>query len=280
MIYFKAVVILAAGLAGVAVFAAAEEFLTPLSTFKDCDHCPEMVVIPAGNFLVGSAADEPSSTTWEEPQHEVTFARPFAIGKYEVTFGEWDACVSAGGCVGPETGDHGWGRGRRPAILFTWEEATSYADWLTAKTGRRYRLPSEAEWEYAARAGTRTAFATGRTISSDQANFDGTRPLEGSAPSEFRQQTLPVGSFPSNAFGLHDMHGNVQEFAEDCWNESYEGAHADGSAWIDGECKFRAMRGGHWRSGASMLRSAMRTRVYPNYRRPTIGFRVAADLDH
>jgi formylglycine-generating enzyme required for sulfatase activity len=175
------------------------------SSFQDCVSCPEMVVIPAGKFVMGSSSDEPPHTTWEAPQHEATIAKSFAMGKFEVTFDEWDACVLAGSCIAPKTGDHGWGRGRRPAILVTWHEARSYANWLTRKTGGRYRLPSEAEWEYAARAGTITAFNTGNSISPNDANYDGTKPYNGAAKGEYRQKTSPVGSFPANAFGLHDM---------------------------------------------------------------------------
>ena len=267
---------IAAALAG---DATADEPREALSTFKDCDNCPEMVIIPAGNFMMGSPDDEPLRSTWEEPQHEVTFAKPFAVGKFEVTFDEWEACVTAGGCTGPETGDHGWGRGRRSVILITWEEATAYADWLSGMTGRRYRLPSEAGWEYAARAGTTTPFSTGRTITTDQANFDGTHPYEGSAAGTFWQQTLPVGSFQANAFGAHDMHGNTTEYVADCWNDSYEAAHIDGTAWTGSDCSRVVIRGGHWRSRGSFLRSAARTRIFSNYRRPRIGFRGAADLD-
>ena len=157
----------------------------------------------------------------------MTIARPFAVGKFEVTFAEWDACLSGGGCS-HRPGDAGWGRGKRPVINVSWNDAKAYVAWLSRQTGRAYRLLSEAEWEYAARAGTTTPFSTGRTITSDQANFNSNR------IGQYRQQTVPVGLFSANGFGLHDMHGNVAEWVEDCWHENYVGAPVDGSARTSG----------------------------------------------
>lgn len=267
------------GLAVFAQSAAAESPREALSTFKDCDVCPEMVVIPAGNFTMGSPDDEPIRGKNEGPQRQVSFAKPFAIGKFEVTFDEWDACVAAGGCNGYEPVDRGWGRGRSPVISITWEYAKAYLNWLSEKTGQPYRLSSEAEWEYAARAGTTTPFWTGQMITTDQANFNGTRTYNSSSTGAYREQTTPVGSFPPNAFGLYDVHGNVMEWVEDCSNDSYQAAPVDGTAWTSGDCGNRILRGGHWSSRPAFLRSAVRNRSWPTYRRDKIGFRVARDLN-
>ncbi len=183
--------------------------------FRDCDQCPEMVVVPAGSFTMGSPRGEGSDD--ERPQHEVTIARAFAVGKYPITFDEWDACVAAGGCkYKPE--DAGWGRSRRPAINVSWNDAQEYVAWLSKKTGKPYRLLSEAEWEYAARGGTTTRYPWGNDPGTNRANF------YGSGSEWSGKQTAPVGSFDPNKFGLYDMIGNVWEWVEDCWNDSYKGA--------------------------------------------------------
>src|ERR1043166_8344409 len=245
-----------AGALMIAALRTAAAQPAPLSEFQDCAVCPRMVVIPAGEFMMGS----PPSEQQAETQHRVTIAKPFAVGKFEVTFDEWDACVAEGGCF--RKGDGGWGRGRRPVIDITWSDAKAYADWLSRKTGKAYRLLTEAEWEYAARAGTTSRFAFGDTLSPAQANFDGSS--DGSGPSEEnRQKTLPVGSFPANAFGLHDMHGNVVEWVEDCWHADYAAdTPADGSAWLSGNCDGRVMRGGSWEDSQEELRSAARLGGY------------------
>jgi formylglycine-generating enzyme required for sulfatase activity len=184
-----------------------------------------MVALPGGTFLMGSPEGEEGRDADEGPQHEVTI-RSFAIGKYEVTFEEWDACVAAGGCNGYQPDDRGWGRGRRPVINVSWDDAQAYMAWLAEATGKPYRLPSEAEWEYATRAGTTTRYAFGDEITEKEANFGGTV-----------GKTTEVGSYPANAWGLHDIHGNVVEWVEDIWHNSYQGAPADGSAWTNGEGK-------------------------------------------
>jgi len=260
---------------------AAQDRATPLSTFKDCDICPEMVVIPPGEFMMGSPADEPnrSTTGSENPYHKVTITRDFAIGKYETTWDEWEACVSAGGCGEYIPPDRDWGRGRRPVIVVSWEDAKLHAAFLTERTGHVYRLPTEAEWEFAARAGTTTPFSTGQTITSDQANFNGTFTYNGSSEGQFRKKTTPVGSFPPNAFGLHDVYGNVMEYTEDCGNLNYDGAPTDGSAWIAGDCRFVNMRGGNWGSRPMLIRSAIRKRMYRNGKRDTLGFRLVRELE-
>jgi formylglycine-generating enzyme required for sulfatase activity len=244
-----------------------------LAEFSDCRNCPRMVVIPAGEFTMGSPASEMQA----EAQHRVTIAKPFAVSKFEVTFDEWDACVRAGGCDGYRPDDQGWGRGRRPVVDVSWENAKSYVEWLARKTGKPYRLLTEAEWEYAARAGTTSRFSTGDAISPRQANYDGG--ADGSGPSDVnRQKTTPVGSFPPNAFGLYDMHGNAMEWVEDCWHNEYTDAPTDGSAWLEGNCDGRVMRGGSWQDSSSELRSAARTGEYKDNSSYEDGFRVARDL--
>jgi formylglycine-generating enzyme required for sulfatase activity len=225
-----------------------------------------MVVVPAGSFMMGSPASEAGRLDDEGPQHRVTVAKPFAVGKFEVTVAEWDACVAGGGC-NHKPSDQGWGRGRRPVINVSWQDAKGYVAWLSRKTGRTYRLLSEAEWEYAARAGTTTPFSTGATISTDQANFGG----NGGSAKE-------VGSFKANAFGLHDMHGNVWEWVEDCWNGSYSGAPTDGSVWTSGDCTSRVLRGGSWYGNPRLLRSANRDRFTTDFRNYGFGFRVGRTL--
>ena len=227
----------------------------PGRAFRDCDQCPELVVVPAGSFEMGSPDTEEGRDYNEGPVHRVTIPRRLAVGVYEVTFEEWDACLKDGGCKHDSIwGDRGWGRGRRPVIDVTWEEARSYVDWLSRKTGKGYRLLSESEWEYVARAGTVTPFHTGRTIATHQANFDGGRAYGAVR----RRQTLPVGSFQPNAFGLYDVHGNVREWVEDCSNLSYRGKPSDGRAWTNSYCISRVLRGGSWRDDAEELRSASR----------------------
>jgi formylglycine-generating enzyme required for sulfatase activity len=247
-----------------------------VSAFKDCTRCPEMVVIPAGEFTMGSPESEPFRGS--ETQHRVTIAAPFAVGKFDITFGQWGACVKDGGCDNYRPDDQHWGRGRRPVIDMSWENAKTYVNWLSRKTGKTYRLLSEAEWEYAARAGTTTAYSTGKTISPRQANYDGSG--DGSGPSQAnRQKTMPVGSFPANAFGLHDMHGNVSQWVEDCWHDDYTAmAPADGSAWLDGDCSGRVLRGGSWGDSEVELRSAARTGEYKSNSSYNDGLRVARSL--
>jgi formylglycine-generating enzyme required for sulfatase activity len=239
--------------------------------FRDCDRCPEMVVISAGEFTMGSPESEEGRSADEGPQHKVRIARPLAAGKYEVTFDEWDACVAAGGCAHkPE--DQGWGRGRRPVINVSWDDAQAYVAWLAKKTGKSYRLLSEAEWEYAARAGTTTRYPWGDAPGTNRANFDG------SGSQWSGKQTAPVGSFEANAFGLHDVIGNVWEWVQDCWNGSYNGAPADGRAWESGDCGQRVLRGGSWNDQPEDARAANRSRDRPGSRGNDLGFRVARTL--
>ena len=238
---------------------------------KDCKVCPEMVVVPAGSYRMGSANGQGD----ERPVHEVTIASPFAVGKYEVTFAEWDACARDRACPrekGIIAADRGWGRGQRPVIFVSWDDAQRYVRWLSEKTNKHYRLLSESEWEYAARAGTETAYSWGDEIGVSRANCDGC----GSQWDD--RQTAPVGSFAANAWGLHDMHGNVSEWVEDCWNDSYAGSPRDGSAWRSGDCSERVLRGGSWILKPSYLRAAYRLRDTTGNRNFVFGFRVARTL--
>jgi len=245
-----------------------------LAQFKDCADCPQMVVIPAGEFTMGS----PPSEQGAEAQHRVTIAAPFAVSKFEITFQEWDACAADGGCGGYRPDDQGWGRGNQPAINISWENAKAYVDWLGRKTRKLYRLLSESEWEYAARAGTTTRFSHGDTLSPSKANYDGS--VDGSGPSDVnRQRTMPVGSFPANGFGLHDMHGNIAEWVEDCWHDEYTAmTPTDGSAWVDGGCNGRVVRGGSWEDSETEQRSAARTGGYKQDQFYTDGLRIARSL--
>jgi formylglycine-generating enzyme required for sulfatase activity len=190
----------------------------------------------------------------------------FVIGKYEVTFEEWDACVADGGCT-RKPDDQGWGRGRRPVINVSWEDAQAYIAWLKKQTGKPYRLPSEAEWEYAARAGTTTRYRWGDAIPPENANYGGNV-----------GQTTEVGRYPANVWGLHDTSGNVWEWVEDRYHGSYDGAPRDGSAWFTGTESARVVRGGSWISEPRGLRSADRNRYEPGNRFDYLGFRVARML--
>jgi formylglycine-generating enzyme required for sulfatase activity len=245
--------------------------------FKDGPDCPEMVMIPAGSFIMGSPDSEPGRFANEGLQHRVNI-RAFAMGKTAVTFAQWDACVADGGCNGYRPDDRGWGRGDRPVIKVSWDDAQAYIAWLNRKTDQRYRLPSEAEWEYATRAGTTTRFSTGDCLSTDQANYNGDYPPEGCAEGEYRGKTLPVASFAANPFGLYDMHGNVLEWVEDCWNDSYNGAPTDGSAWSSGNCRRRAVRGGSWFYGGFGARSAFRYGSTRGDRSNNHGFRLSRSV--
>jgi formylglycine-generating enzyme required for sulfatase activity len=247
---------------------AAAESAQAGQIFRDCsDGCPEMVVVPAGSFTMGSAE------FGEGPQRRVTIAKPFAVGKFEVTFTEWEACVAARGCSrNPD--DSRWGRGNRPVISVSWDEAKQYVGWLSRKTGKSYRLLTEAEWEYAARAGTTTLYSWGDDIGRGNANCDGC----GSRWDD--KQTAPVGSFKPNAFGLHDVHGNIWEWVEDCWQRGYDGAPTDGSARTTGcpDDTQRVHRGGAFLHGPEAIRSTVRNNYSRDARANGVGFRVARTL--
>ncbi len=233
-------------------------------SFRDCSGCPEMVVIPGGSFIMGSPSSEEGRSSDEGPQRTVQVTGPLALGKFEVTSAEWDACVGGGGCS-HRPADEGWGRGSRPVMNVSWEDAQQYVRWLSGRSGKRYRLLTEAEWEYAARAGTVTAYSFGSSIGPSQANFG------------FNVgRTQAVGSYPPNDFGLHDMHGNVREWVEDCYVHRYAGARSDASVAVtSGGCSAPVLRGGSWLSHPQDLRSASRGQNSPGVRYGNIGFRVA-----
>ncbi len=255
-----------------------ERALGPKDSFKECDNCPAMVVVPAGSFIMGSPDGETLRFSDEGPQHTVTIEKPFAVGQFPVTFDEWDACVADGGCDGYKPADQGWGRGRHPVINVSWNDASAYAAWLSAKTGMTYRLLSEAEREYATRAGTRSPFWWGGSISPEQANYDGNYAYGNGPKGEYRQRTLPVGAFDPNPWGLYQVHGNVWEWTQDCWHIIYSGAPSDGSAWTAGNCNIRILRGGAWVDSPRVLRAAKRFWYSPDHRDGSIGFRVARTL--
>ena len=237
--------------------------------FSDCVHCPRMVVIPAGSFRMGSQPSEKGRDDDEGPVRHVTIAQPFAVGVHEVTFAEWSACVRGGGCGGHIPDDEGWGEGRRPVINVSWNDARAYVEWLSQETRERYRLLSESVWEYVARAGTTTRYHWGDSISSSQANYWN---------QNIERRTAEVGSYAGNAWGLHDVHGNVYEWVQDCWNDSYQGAPTDGSARESGHCKRRVLRGGSWLDSPRLLRAAVRFRLGAGIRSDCDGFRVARTL--
>jgi formylglycine-generating enzyme required for sulfatase activity len=231
---------------------------------------PEMVLIRGGTFEMGS-----NESTDETPVHQVS-VKDFAIGRCEVTFDEYDRFAEATKREKPD--DWGFGRGNRPVIAVSWEDARAYADWLSQQTGKQYRLPTEAEWEYAARASTTTQYWWGDEIRQDQrvwANCNG-------CGSEWdSKETAPVGSFPANPFGLLDTAGNVWEWVEDCWHENYQDAPQDGSAWLEangGKCEGRVVRGGSWGVIPRWLRSADRLGYRPTDRDDVLGFRLVQDL--
>ena len=252
-----------------------ERALAAKDVFKECPSCPEMVVVPAGSFTMGSPLTEKDRSGSEDPQHVVTIGKPFAVGRFAVTFDEWDACVADRGCGGYRPKDEGWERKRRPVIKISWNDAKLYLDWLSRKTGKTYRLLSEAEWEYAARVGTTTPFSFGANITPDQVNYDGNYPYAGGAKGLYRGRTVPVGSLPGNAWGLYEMHGNVWQWVEDAWHSSYAGAPGDGSVWDGDKAADRAIRGGSWINDARFARSASRGRAAPDFRIDFLGFRCA-----
>jgi formylglycine-generating enzyme required for sulfatase activity len=241
----------------------------PGRIFRDCPDCPEMVVVPAGSFMMGSDDFDD-----EKPVHKVTIAEAFAASKFSVTFADWDACVAADGCK-HKPDDLGWGRSNRPVINVSWDDATKeYLPWLSRKTGKSYRLLTEAEWDYAARAGTTAAYSWGNDVGKGNANCN-------SCGSQWdNKQTAPVGSFKPNAFGLYDMHGNVWQWVQDCYHDKYQGAPTDGSAWVTSctEDGRRVLRGGSWVSIPLRLRAAFRSRGSTVGRDDGLGFRLARTL--
>jgi formylglycine-generating enzyme required for sulfatase activity len=254
-----------------ALTTEAEQALKPGGTFKECASCPEMIVVPAGEFVMGSPATESGRYHNEGPQHKVTIARPFAVGRFEITLDEWDACGAHGECrrgllVGglPTLG-------RRPVFLLTWHETKQYVAWIAKLTGKPYRLLSEAEWEYAARAGSPERFSFG----DDEAKLSEYAWYFSGEPKLLPE---PVGMKKDNSFGLHDMHGNVREWVEDCYHDDYNGAPSDGSAWTTGDCSRRVGRSSYWLENPQVLRSAFRMGYNIGNRYQFLGLRVGRTL--
>ncbi len=245
--------------------------------FRDCEECPRMVVVSAGRFIMGSPETEEARFDDEGPRR-VVLIDSFAVGVYEVTFEEWDACAWAGGCGSAIPEDEGWGRANRPVINVNWDDAQAYVAWLSGATGQKYRLLSEAEWEYVARAGTQTARYWGESEGEQcrYANGDD----DDLSCSDGYENTAPVGSFQPNGFGLYDVLGNVWEWTQDCWIEDYSDARNNGSARESGsdECASRVLRGGSWFSSSRSLRSANRDLPLGTGHHNTIGFRVARSV--
>ena len=262
LLFAPAVAAVAQSLAGDAP-QPGESFADPLSSGGQG---PEMVVVPAGGFSMGCVSGLDCYDD-EKPVREVTISQPFAVSKYEITFEDYDR-FSAPDAVD----DEGWGRGRLPVMKVSWNDAREYVAWLSVQTGESYRLLSEAEWEYVARAGSATKYSWGNSIGSNRAN------CYGCGSQWDYEQTAPAGSFEPNAFGLYDVHGNVYEWVEDCWNGSYEGAPADGSAWTGGDCERRVVRGGAWDDFPDDLRIALRVGTPADRSDGYYGFRVARTL--
>jgi len=263
----------------------------PGNTFRDCPACPEIMVVPAGEFVMGSTLEETGHLD-EKPQHTVRIAKPFGVGKFEVTFDQWDACTNAGRC--PAAKDDDYGRGKYPVINVTWRDADGYTKWLSETTGRTYRLLSEAEFEYAARAGTQTAWFWGDAPDSwgsrQACEYANTHDEAGKEVhpmyvwshhkcNDGYGENGPTGSYKPNAFGLHDMIGNVREWVADCFQSGYDGAPSDGSVRPhQGACEKRVVRGGTWLDGPSTSRSAYRYSEAENFSNYQLGFRVACEL--
>jgi formylglycine-generating enzyme required for sulfatase activity len=243
--------------------------------FKDFNDGPEMVVVPEGSFIMGSPPDEANRFDNEGPQHEVIIAKPFAVGRYTVSFEEWDTFADKSG-YWPKPDDCGWGRGPQPVIGVNWDDAKAYVEWLKKESGKDYRLLSEAEWEYVCRAGSTGPFWCGPSISTEQANYRGDWTYRDGPVGIFREKTMPVNSFKPNPWGLYQVHGNVLEWVEDCWHESYS-APADGSPWMAKRGDIHVCRGGSWNYGPDWIRAACREGRYK--RTNKVGLRVARTLE-
>ncbi len=290
--WINVVCILGLAAIGTTLLYANELGVTKSGTvFQDCSACPQMVVIPAGSFMMGSPETDKDARDDERPQHKVTIAKPFAVSRFEVTFAEWNTCIDAGGCEHRPSAwlqahgrlalrqhhrptDPGWCQGARPVINVSWDDITKqYLTWLNRVTGQAYRLLTEAEWEYAARAGKTTRYSWGDDPGENNANCNGCKSHCDN------EQTAPVGSFKPNDFGLYDMHGNVWEWVQDCYNEkAYATAPRDGSAAPDEPNCNRVLRGSSWLGNPRSMRAAFRNGIHPDYRFNGYGFRVARDL--
>jgi formylglycine-generating enzyme required for sulfatase activity len=264
--------------------------------FKDCADCPEMVVVPTGSFTMGSPRDEPEREADREDQVHVSIPKPFAVGTFSVTRGEFAAFVAATGykvdegcwfwtgTTWQERPDTSWQApgfaqdDRHPVTCVDLNAAKDYAAWLSARTGKTYRLPSETEREYVTRAGTNTPFWWGRSISTDMANYNGHLRYEHGPKGVWRQMTMRVDSFRPNPWGLFNVHGNVWDWTDDCWNESNAGNPRDGTVRLSGDCTWRVVRGGAWNYAPTYLRAAYRYWNLPSNRNSVQGFRVARNL--
>lgn len=241
--------------------------------FRDCTECPEMVVLPKGEMMMGAASNDPDHTAHETPQHQVTIQYALAVAKFEVTFVEWDKCAASKDACRQNVQTE-WGRNQHPVVNVGWDDAQTYLTWLNKSLGlegvHRYRLLTEAEWEYAARAGSQARYAWGGELGDHHANCN-----DCSLSSKVHEPAT-VGAFSANSFALFDMHGNVSEWVEDCWHSDYQGAPNDGSAWVNmcSEAR-RVVRGGGWNSPAHVLRSSARDRKTWDEYSPNIGFRIA-----
>src|SRR5262245_29690524 len=265
-------------------------------SFKDCPECPEMVVVPAGSFTMGAAPGEEVFNADREDQVPVTIAQPFAVGRFAVTRGEFAAFLAAtahnaeAGCYDISSSDVKGQAGRdwrspgfaqtdrHPVVCVNWHDAKAYVAWLASSTVKRYRLLTEAEREYVTRAGSTTPFWWGSTISTDQANYDGSITYAGGTAGERRRATVPVDSFRPNPWGLHNVHGNAWDWTEDCWNPTNAGNPGDGSPRLTGDCSLRVIRGAGWNNAPHTLRSARREREPVHVRASRMGFRIARSL--
>ena len=257
----------------------------------DCEYCPLLTVVPPGSFVMGAMPGDPGRDDDEGPMHPVTIAEPLAVGVYEVSFREWDACVDGGGCR-HRPGDESWGRFDRPVINVNWSDAQAYVEWLSEETGALYRLLSEAEWEYVARAGVGTARYWDEE-SGQPCEYANSADLAGRSASGFRWPedwmfatcddtfpvTAPVGAFSPNRFRLQDVLGNVWEWTQDCWNDRYSRAPDDGSSWESGDCRRRVVRGGAWNTQPLNVRVSVRDGILSNTRTNNLGFRVVRALE-
>jgi formylglycine-generating enzyme required for sulfatase activity len=239
---------------------------SPTGEIKDCATCPALIALSAGTFAMGSNSDDPA----ERPVHRVTIGQPFAIGKYEVTIEQWNACADASVCPRLETEANA--SKSAPARNLSWDDAQVYVKWLTKTTGKTYRLPTEAEWEYAARGGTTTTYWWGNEMRKGYADCkDCGEPWRKDGP-------VNVGSFAANPFGLFDMNGSVWEWVGDCWHSSYKGAPPDGRMWDEPGCPVRVIRGGSWPDGAAYMQSSTRFKYSASVRQSQNGLRVARDM--
>ena len=280
--------LLVVALSALAACANDPQRYEPGDTFKDCRDCPEMVVVPSGRFRMGDPTGQGASH--ERPVHSVTFPRPFAVGKFEITVDQFGAFFRDANYSIPTSCDvwkgNGWSSESRrnwmkpvfsqsdlhPVVCVSWNDANAYVSWLRQKTDKDYRLLTEAEWEYVARGGTQTKYPWGDEVGTAQANCDG-------CGSRWDNRgTAPTGSFPANGFHAYDMLGNVWEWVEDCWTETYVGAPTDGSAWLTGDCDQRVLRGGSWNYLTTEISAAARLRIAPATQRGHFGFRVARTL--